>query len=411
MANYKTASVVVLANATGTQTLTNKTITTPAGLVKGDVGLGNVDNTTDANKPVSTATQTALDLKAPKAAPTFTGTLTAADVTISGNLTVSGTTITVPWTAPLIGSAATSFTVSANTGGLTASQANTSSVTFTLVPEGTTFTFTAKATNANGDSPLVTSNSVTSATYTYAAITSTGNWTSPVGVTSADIMVVAGGGAGGSGNYANNKGAGGGGAGGVKLVYGQAITPSTTYAITVGTGGNANTGSSTGGNGNASTFATNVITAVGGGGGSPSGGSNVNNYVPGNGGSGGGAGAPANTNRAGGTGTANQGFAGGNTTTPYVSPWCGAGGGGAGAVGSNTPTTGFGGNGLASSITGSSVTRAGGGAAGGEAIILGTAGTGGGGNVNSGDGGANLGGGGYTGGYSGGSGVVIVVVG
>lgn len=33
-------------------------------LVKGDVGLGNVDNTSDANKPVSTAQQTALDLKA-----------------------------------------------------------------------------------------------------------------------------------------------------------------------------------------------------------------------------------------------------------------------------------------------------------------------------------------------------------
>lgn len=32
-------------------------------LVKGDVGLGNVDNTSDADKPVSTATQTALDAK------------------------------------------------------------------------------------------------------------------------------------------------------------------------------------------------------------------------------------------------------------------------------------------------------------------------------------------------------------
>ncbi|QQS20456.1 hypothetical protein IPL85_02550 [Candidatus Saccharibacteria bacterium] len=32
-------------------------------LVKGDVGLANVDNTSDASKPVSTATQTALDLK------------------------------------------------------------------------------------------------------------------------------------------------------------------------------------------------------------------------------------------------------------------------------------------------------------------------------------------------------------
>ena len=42
-------------------------------LVKGDVGLGNVDNTTDALKPVSTAGQTALDLKANLASPTFTG--------------------------------------------------------------------------------------------------------------------------------------------------------------------------------------------------------------------------------------------------------------------------------------------------------------------------------------------------
>lgn len=42
-------------------------------LVKGDVGLGNVDNTTDAGKPVSTAQQTALDLKANLAGPTLTG--------------------------------------------------------------------------------------------------------------------------------------------------------------------------------------------------------------------------------------------------------------------------------------------------------------------------------------------------
>lgn len=73
----------------------NYTDAAVAALTKSSVGLGNVDNTSDANKPVSTATQTALDLKAPKAAPTFTGTLTAADVTISGNLTVSGTTTTV----------------------------------------------------------------------------------------------------------------------------------------------------------------------------------------------------------------------------------------------------------------------------------------------------------------------------
>lgn len=45
-------------------------------LDKSAVGLSNVDNTSDANKPVSTATQTALNLKAPLASPTFTGTVT-----------------------------------------------------------------------------------------------------------------------------------------------------------------------------------------------------------------------------------------------------------------------------------------------------------------------------------------------
>ena len=84
----------LLVTTTGTQTLTNKTITTPAGLVKSDVGLGNVDNTADASKPVSTATQSALDAKlasataastyAPLANPTFTGTVSGVTKTHVG---------------------------------------------------------------------------------------------------------------------------------------------------------------------------------------------------------------------------------------------------------------------------------------------------------------------------------------
>jgi hypothetical protein len=76
----------LLVTTTGAQTLTNKTITTPSGLVKSDVGLGNVDNTSDASKPVSTAAQTALDLKAPLANPTFTGTVTLPANTISQSM-------------------------------------------------------------------------------------------------------------------------------------------------------------------------------------------------------------------------------------------------------------------------------------------------------------------------------------
>jgi hypothetical protein len=51
------------------------TLKTDLALVKADVGLGNVDNTSDAGKPVSTAQQTALDLKANLASPTFSGTV------------------------------------------------------------------------------------------------------------------------------------------------------------------------------------------------------------------------------------------------------------------------------------------------------------------------------------------------
>jgi hypothetical protein len=81
-----------VATLTGTQTLTNKTITAPLGLVKGDVGLGNVDNTTDANKPVSSAAQTALDLKAPLASPALTGTPTAPTAAPATNTTQIATT-------------------------------------------------------------------------------------------------------------------------------------------------------------------------------------------------------------------------------------------------------------------------------------------------------------------------------
>ena len=55
-----------------------------SGITKSMVGLGNVDNTSDVNKPVSTAQQTALDLKANSATPTFTGMVTAPLLTVSG---------------------------------------------------------------------------------------------------------------------------------------------------------------------------------------------------------------------------------------------------------------------------------------------------------------------------------------
>ena len=49
-----------------------------------DVSLGNCNNTSDANKPVSSATQTALNLLAPIASPTFTGTVGGVTATMVG---------------------------------------------------------------------------------------------------------------------------------------------------------------------------------------------------------------------------------------------------------------------------------------------------------------------------------------
>jgi hypothetical protein len=48
----------------------------PHTVTKDQVGLANADNTSDALKPISTATQSALDLKAPLNSPAFTGTAT-----------------------------------------------------------------------------------------------------------------------------------------------------------------------------------------------------------------------------------------------------------------------------------------------------------------------------------------------
>lgn len=61
---------------------TNRTVTqfkADLSLTKTDVGLGNVDNTSDALKPISAATQGALDLKADKTGATFTGPISVPD--------------------------------------------------------------------------------------------------------------------------------------------------------------------------------------------------------------------------------------------------------------------------------------------------------------------------------------------
>ena len=60
-------NAVTWISANGTNTVNHLSNTSnPHNVTKSQVGLGNVDNTSDANKPISTATQTALNLKANK---------------------------------------------------------------------------------------------------------------------------------------------------------------------------------------------------------------------------------------------------------------------------------------------------------------------------------------------------------
>jgi hypothetical protein len=185
---------------------------------------------------------------------------------------------------------------------------------------------------------------------------------------SIDFLVIAGGGAGAA--AASPEGGGGGGAGGYRNSYstetsgggGSSETSLTlsigsVYTITIGAGGAGKTGASDvngkGVDSSISGTGITTITSAGGGVGKQST-SDPANIA--NGGSGGGGGQSAPT-WAGGTGTANQGYNGG--ANGGGTEYGGGGGGGSGAIGgtSTVGNEGVGGAGLASSITGSSVTR------------------------------------------------------
>ena len=248
-------------------------------------------------------------------------------------------------------------------------------------------------------------------------------------------MVVGGGGNGG-GDYG-----GGGGAGGFREYKGPAdsytasplngnpggtaVTITTqAYPITIGAGGTGSGQNTPGNPGSPSTFST--ITSTGGG----TGGTEGPNNAAGTGGSGGGAmysqsGAAGNTPPVS-PSQGNSGGNGGGSSAGYA----GGGGGGAGSAGGapgNASIAGAGGNGVATSITASPVTRAGGGGAAGggspygQSYTPGAGGPGGGGagatcasgagtagtaNTGGGGGGGNLSG--PSVGGNGGSGIVII---
>ena len=94
-------SMVLFSGTSGKLIKGNNAVVTAAGLALLDdvnaaaqrvtLGLGNVDNTSDINKPISTATQTALNLKANINSPTFTGVPSAPTPSIGTRSTAIAT--------------------------------------------------------------------------------------------------------------------------------------------------------------------------------------------------------------------------------------------------------------------------------------------------------------------------------
>ena len=277
----------------------------------------------------------------------------------------------IAFTPTTLGVTATLFTATSNPGSVTSTSA-TSPITYAdgLLDGSTSYTFTVRATNANGDSPeSAASNSITTAgkyvllnTYN-----TSGTFTVPAGVNTITAFVVGGGGSGDSGQGWSPAGYGfnaaGGGAGGsgssVAFFENYAVTPAQTYDIVIGAGGggassigtllsvgptNTVSGNATrthqatfsgggaGGAGNngggtaASSTAVTVSTNLVGIGSVSLSGSNGGGGGAGNTGGGGAAGGPGSGAGGGGSGGNNaKGGAGGGANAPG-----GAGGGGGG---------------------------------------------------------------------------------
>ena len=359
--------------------------------------------------------------------PAFTNSAGSLGTIYDSNRTVTGTTLNAGATDPdgdtitysvSVGSLPSGLSLNTSTGAITGTAA--------AVGSNTTTTFTISAATASDTSTRQFSITVNAPVVTSFTSTGSGTFTVPTGLTSVDVLVVAGGGTSGVDN------GGGGGAGG--LIYRPAfpVTPGGSVSYSVGAGGSSPTGphpnnTPSSGQGQNSTFGT--LTAQGGGRGGSWNGSSVKGF---DGGSGGGGCRFSNQyegstiaqgtqpQQPGDSGTYGFGNDGGygSLSNPHPTGGSGGGGGGAGGAGGqgDAQSAGNGGAGKAYSISGSSVTYAYGGAGGSQQLSNGNNGIGQHDNSNSGDAAAaNSGGGGSAGsgggpevpGY-GGSGIVIV---
>ena len=189
-----TSAVQSVAGRTGAVTLTSA-----------DVALGNVNNTSDLNKPISTATQTALNLLAPLASPTFTGIPLAptaaagtsttqiattafvqaanpdATTTTNGKVRLAGDLSGIA-SAPTVATVGGSTAANINTATVAANAATNSNTASTIVKRDASGNFSAGTITANliGN---VTGNATTATTATTATSATTATNATNTGIT------------------------------------------------------------------------------------------------------------------------------------------------------------------------------------------------------------------------------------
>lgn len=250
-------------NETGTGALvfgTSPAITTPTGIVKGDVGLGNVDNTSDTTKWAATKTLTNTTYDTAGAGNSFSINGVAATANTGTGSVVRATSPTL--VTPTLGVAAAT-TVNKVT--LT-TPATGSTLT---VADGKTFASSNTLTLTGTDGSTINLGTGVVVTVKKQIFTASGTYTPSTGMLYCLVEAVgAGGGGGGSSSSGGNGSAGSGGGGGSYAnLLATAATIGASKAITIGAAGTA--GAAAAGNGGAGgdTSLTTLCIGKGGSGG------------------------------------------------------------------------------------------------------------------------------------------------
>jgi hypothetical protein len=169
---------------------------TVSGVTKSHVGLGNVDNTSDANKPVSTATQTALDAKIAKAdisakgailVGTGSGTYVAQTVGTNGQVLTANSAQAdgVEWTT-ISGYSAPTLGSTSIASGATVTNVNGLTVNSTTIPSSKTLVDTDSTQTLTGKTPAAGTTSTAAGGIGYMGLPQNGTTTGSYTITAAD---------------------------------------------------------------------------------------------------------------------------------------------------------------------------------------------------------------------------------